>query len=115
MKRALLLSLVVVFAQACKEPPPRTVVVECMNDAGPVEQFGDDKSPEALGGATPCAKACANFAKLGCPESAKLPQGKTCVETCKSIASISSFDPDCVARAKSVDAVRKCPQVTCKQ
>lgn len=110
--------LTLLFATACCEPPPpRNVVVTCVegDDAGVVEPFEADQSPEAVGLSTPCARACKNLSTLGCPESAKLPAGKTCVETCKAIAPISSFDPECVAAAKSVAAVRKCPQVKCKQ
>lgn len=109
-------SCLTVFVAGCPvDPPPRTVVVVCNDDSGVVEQFSEDQSAEALGLSTPCAKACANLAKLGCPESAKLPGGKTCVETCKSIAPISSYDPECVAKATTVATVRKCPSVRCQE
>lgn len=105
---------------ACCEsnaPAPKTVVITCIDggDAGSVEPFEADQSPEALGVTSPCARACRNMSMLGCPESAKLPGGKTCVETCKDISTISSFSPQCVESAKTVDAVRKCPQVSCKK
>ena len=101
----------------CEPPPPKTVVVTCIEggDAGTPESFDADQSPEALSLKSPCARACANLAKLGCPESFKLPAGKTCVETCKDIAAMSSFNPACVERAKTVDEVRKCPQLSCKK
>lgn len=110
---ALLLLVTALVAGCPQEPPPRTVVVVCNDDSGVAEDFSLDRSEEALGLSTPCAKACANLSKLGCPESARLPGGKTCVETCKAIAPVSSYDPDCVIKAKSVDAVRKCPSVRC--
>ena len=96
--------------------PPKTVVLTCVDggDAGTAESFEADQSPEALARTSPCARACKNLSVLGCPESLKLPAGKTCVETCKDIAAISSFDAECVAKASSVSAVRKCPQLSCK-
>ena len=101
---------------ACCEPlPPRDAAVVCIDsgDAGTYETFEQDKSAEALGGVTPCAKACKNLSTLGCPESRKYPAGRTCVETCKAISTISSFDPVCVSSAKDVAAVRGCPQIRC--
>lgn len=102
---------------ACDPLPPRTVAVVCIDggDAGAAEPFESDPSAEAVSLSSPCARACKNLSVLGCPESVKLPAGKTCVETCKSIAAISSFDPLCVEKAKTVDAVRSCPQVACKK
>lgn len=110
-------TFVALLLAACDPPPPRTVAIVCIDggDAGSAEPFESDQSAEALGLSSPCARACKNFSILGCPESVKLPAGKTCVETCKDIAAISSFDPACVEKAKTVDAVRKCPQVTCKK
>ena len=101
----------------CEPPPPRNVAIVCIDggDAGAAEPFEADPSAEAVGLSSPCARACKNLSVLGCPESVKLPAGKTCVETCKSIAAISSFDPACVEKAKSVDEVRKCPQLACKK
>lgn len=84
-------------------------------DVGGVEEFLADKSEEAVAGLTPCAKACKRLSDLSCPESQKLPGGRTCVETCKAVASISSFSPTCVSAAKDVAAVRKCPEVRCLQ
>lgn len=101
----------------CEPPPPRTVVVTCVEggDAGAPEPFEADQSSEAVGGTTVCARSCKNLSQLGCPEAWKLPAGRTCTETCKAITSISSYDPACVEKAKDVAAVRKCPQIACKK
>ncbi len=119
--RALRLMVVAFFATflgaTCEQPPPHEVVVVCAGgeEAGVPEPFDADTSSEALGLSTVCARACKNFAVLGCPEAWKLPAGRTCVETCKAIAPISKFDPLCVEKAKDVVAVRKCPQISCKK
>lgn len=113
MTRVALVAAALAMVGCREDIPPRTVTVVCQDDSGVVEQFDQDQSTEATALASPCARACKNLAVLGCPESAKLPGGKTCVETCKSIAPISSYDPECVSKAKSVEAVRKCPAVRC--
>lgn len=115
--RHLLLSATFFAATSCCEPlPPKTIVISCPDgDAGAAEPFEADQSSEALGLSSPCARACKNLSTLGCPESVKPPAGKTCVETCKDISAISSFNPACVERAKTVDEVRKCPQLSCKK
>jgi len=104
----------------CAEPPPRTVVVAACpssEDAGvvvtPEEAFESDKSAEARGLLSPCARACSRLSVLGCPESRKPAGGRTCVETCRVIARVSSFDPKCVEAAINVETVRTCPQVRC--
>lgn len=115
--RSIFLSVAFLAATSCCEPlPPRTIVISCQDgDAGAAEPFEADRSPEALGLSSPCARACKNLSTLGCPESVKLPAGKTCVETCKDIVAMSSFNPACVEKAKTVDEVRKCPQLSCKK
>lgn len=115
--RFLWIPVLLLAATSCCEPlPPRTIVISCQDgDAGAAEPFEADQSSEALGLSSPCARACKNLSILGCPESVRLPAGKTCVETCKDIAAMSSFNPACVERAKSVDEVRKCPQLSCKK
>lgn len=54
-----------------------------------------------------CHLACANLAKLGCPESA--PSGRSCGSVC-AYASSNGFDMQlaCVAKAASADQVRAC-------
>lgn len=109
---------IAMVSSCCAEPPPRTVVVAACpsSDAAgvdPEEPFEADQSSEALGLATPCARACKQFSTLGCPESRKPLGGRTCVENCKAIQNISSFDPMCVVAATSVAAVRKCPATRC--
>lgn len=100
------------------QPMPQTVVIAACpsSDAAgiePEEPFESDQSSEALGLATPCARACKQYSVLGCPEAKKPMGGRTCVETCKAIGPISSFDAMCVVAAKDATAARKCPQVRC--
>lgn len=97
----------------CCSTPPSNVAIVCINEAGPEEDFAQDKSDEALGLKSPCALACSNLATLGCSESKKPPGGDTCVVVCKKYVEISSYNPACVSAAKSKDAVRKCPLVKC--
>lgn len=98
-------------------PPPReTVILSNCGDGGvgdADEEFALDQSSEALSLSSPCARACSRLAVLGCPESRKPPAGRTCIEVCKSVQTISSYSPACVAEAKDVEAVRKCPAVRC--
>lgn len=101
---------------ACPPPEPKNTVILCDRDAGAdisIENFEGDRSEEALALKSPCARACKQFSVLGCPESQKLPGGRSCIDTCKAIAPISLFNPECVAAATSVTAVRKCPVVRC--
>lgn len=108
--------LPLVLLGACDKPEPRTVVVVCEGDSGLTpEPFSKDTTYEASSGSTPCARACKNLSRLGCPEAWKLPGGRTCVEICKMIGPISSYDPACVEKAQDVSDVRKCPSITCKQ
>ncbi len=101
----------------CVPPPPAIVEAGKLDggvyEAGPGEPFEADQSSEALGLSTDCARACKSFSLLKCPEAAKLPGGRTCIETCKEIAAISSFDAKCVSLATTVETVRKCPKVKC--
>jgi hypothetical protein len=111
--------LVTTFACSPTPPPPPHSIVECAPvDAGPDDgllDFDADQSPEALARTSPCARACASLSLLKCPESKQRPKGMTCIEACTKLAKISSFDPECIALAKTVAAVRKCPQLTCAQ
>jgi hypothetical protein len=54
--------------------------------------------------------ACANLAKLGCPEG-----GTSCVATIQhaSSAGVTDLKPACLAAATSQDAARACGTVTC--
>lgn len=125
MKIALALSPLIAFGivsiEACCNtcPPAQNVVIACDRDAGVAdgalvdEPFEFDHSEEALGLSSPCARACKKLSDYGCPESKKPAYGRTCVETCKKIAPISSYDPECVARSKTVHEARICPQLKC--
>jgi hypothetical protein len=61
--------------------------------------------------ATPCARACARLASLGCPE-----MGAACVQTCQHlvVTNLTPFSPDCVIAAETIETVRKCPAVRCR-
>lgn len=115
---ALAISLgVASVSSCCATPPPQTIVVAACpsNETGvdPDEPFESDTSSEALGLSSPCARACKAFSDLGCPESRKPLGGLTCVQNCKNIQTMSSFDPACVIASKSVSDVRKCPATRC--
>lgn len=114
----LLTALAACTACCSANPPPReTVVLSTCGDGGldsvAEEEFSADQSPEALSLSTPCALACNRLAVLGCPESRKPPAGKSCIEICTSIQTISSYSPTCVSAAKDVASVRKCPAIRC--
>lgn len=100
-------------------PPAQTIVIACDRDGGSDaledESFEDDKSAEALALSSPCARACKQLSALGCPEAKKPVGGRTCVETCKAIAPISSYDPECVIKAKTVASARLCPALKCEK
>lgn len=116
---ALLIGAAGLGVTACCACPPvaPTSVIVCPYDGGevgPEEAFETDRSEEALALLSPCARACKSFSLLQCPESKKLPGGRSCLDSCKAILAISSFNPECVALAKTVAAVRTCPQVKCE-
>lgn len=98
--------------------PSKVVVVCANNDAAAQQPDEFDAGPSMEGAAltekTVCHEACRTLATVGCPESKKLPEGKDCETNCKDIRKISSYDPYCVARAKTKEQVRKCPQIECK-
>jgi hypothetical protein len=59
------------------------------------------------GASAPCLPACANLAKLGCPEA----DAATCYTTCTRANAQPvgpSFDVSCIASAKDIAAVRTC-------
>lgn len=113
----LLLSASLTTTGCCSNPPPReTVVLSTCGDAAidaADEEFSADQSSEALSLSSPCALACARLAVLGCPESRKPAAGRTCIEVCTSVQTISSYSPQCVSTAKDVASVRKCPAIRC--
>lgn len=96
---------------------PANVVVHCADADGgsSTEPFDAAAEGDTFGAKkSPCYRACANLAKLGCKQESEKPAGgKTCLDTCNDIKLISSFKPECVASAASQDDVRKCPQATC--
>lgn len=72
----------------------------------PAPDAQDGAPPLALGpvGAAACAPACANLARLGCPEG----QNATCEATCQHMQTIADMAPGCLADAGSVDAALAC-------
>ncbi len=113
------------FAACChtEDKPatdPSKVVVVCANSSADADQSSmdfDAGAPlegQALTEKNVCNEACRALATVGCPESKTLPEGKDCATICRDIRQISSYDPYCVARAKTKEQVRKCPKVECK-
>lgn len=113
------------LTQTPVDQPSGTQVIVCAptDDAGDEsglfpEPFEADKSEEALGLKSPCARACYAMAHLPdgvCPESVKLPGGNTCIVNCTKYAKISSFNPECIARAKTRAEMQKCPNLKCEK
>lgn len=111
----------------CEEKPPvdpSRVAVICINNDGGLsneqeaEPFDPDGAPmegAQLTKANVCSAACKVLKDNNCPEHLKLPNGRNCVDNCNYIMPISNYDPFCVARAKGVEAIRKCPYVECKK
>lgn len=111
------------FVACCHEesrPPvdPSKVVVVCANsgDAAQAPEEFDAGAPlegAALTEKNVCHEACRVLARVKCPESKTLPEGKDCETNCKDIRQISNYDPYCVARAKTKEQVRQCPKIEC--
>lgn len=82
---------------------------------------GTDGGVEPLDGvgayAVPqCASACANLARLRCPEGKGRAGEDSCYVVCKRAVSTRGridLKPECVAAAKSVSAVRACETYRC--
>lgn len=106
------LALIVPWISGCDpKPQPQTVYIVCASDGGGVDEDDDDAG--TLGAADDCALACRNLRTIGCPEGRTLEGGKGCTQICRDITPISSYDPACVKRAKTKDAVRTCPRIKC--
>lgn len=77
----------------------------CPKPTGPVAP-AKDGSVEAL--------ACFNLRSNGCPEGDPAPvPGDTCEQTLARHDARFSFDVKCIADARGVDEIRKCPNVRC--
>ena len=59
-----------------------------------------------------CAEACANLARLKCPEGLDV----SCTASCLSAqaARLTDLKPACLASADSIEAARACGTVTCQ-
>lgn len=107
-------SLAIDACAPAQECPAPTVVV----GREPPQEFPSndehDGGPEGAPRSA-CLRACANLSMLGCPESRKVSGGDSCTTTCEHLVSsgFSSLDPECIAGAKTVDAVREC-NVRCR-
>lgn len=60
--------------------------------------------------AGPCARACARFRILKCPEAEATKAGVTCEQVCENVESsgVITLDPSCVERATSCEATEQC-------
>ena len=82
-------------------PPPEPAVVEVFQDA----------STDAA--ASPCGKACASLAKLGCPEARPRP-GTSCYRGCLSMLAHQEVPTSCWAAAATVEEARACGGLRCE-
>jgi len=87
-----------------------------VTDAGPVVIVDATTPPPPPQEAAPapdptgCAAACANIAKLGCPEG-----NTSCVSACAHTqdSGVTDLKPACLAAAKTVADLQKCGTVKC--
>lgn len=68
-----------------------------------------DAAPQGEG----CAPACANLARLKCPESATNAKGMTCTEVCQRAERLRDMNTACVASAEDIDELLGCRTVRC--
>lgn len=63
-----------------------------------------------------CERACSNIKALGCPEG-EPKTGESCVMVCRhtQVTGLTDLQPECLAAARSVDDVRACHTLKCKQ
>ena len=64
-----------------------------------------------------CAAACANLKRQGCPEAERQPGEDTCYVVCRKAQETGKIDfkPQCIADAKSIEAVKACGTYRCKR
>lgn len=74
----------------------------------------DIRSPEPVwevaSGASNCDRACVGMTVLACPEGSPTERGTSCVAMCERLSAsrVSSFKPDCAAKARSREQMRSC-------
>jgi hypothetical protein len=96
-----------------KKCPPCNCQQDAAAEASPTIK---DAAPEVTvvdsGPATPCTRACANLAAHGCQD-----MGPNCVQTCEHLTTnkLVPFSPECVFGATTIQSLRKCPVISCKQ
>lgn len=102
---AIALALIIYALGACEPKPPPPVPAP-MLDAGWV--FEDAGTLEEA--------ACQNLRRLGCPEGDGVAGGRSCEETFLMEANrvFVNFRPECIAAASSVEQVRACQTVRCR-
>lgn len=88
--------------------PPGAIVPWAPDDAG--LEGGNAES----GVRSACAKACATFAKLGCPEARATDHGVSCVAVCVRGDALRKAPASCWAGAVTVEALRACGGVRCE-
>jgi hypothetical protein len=73
--------------------------------------LGSTEEPD--GAKSPCAKACSNLDKLGCPEGKNV----NCYSVCAHVqtTNLITLDPVCLGNAKSIVEVKACGGVSCAQ
>ena len=117
MKQSLtLLGLLLVWV-ACRDA---NSPVDVQSDGG-----GSDASAEPVGDGglmlpddsveARCGNACAQLARLGCPEAQPNPGGDSCVTICikVEVSKKMTMKPDCIAKAQSVKELSTCGTVRC--
>lgn len=63
---------------------------------------------EVDSGSAPYQRACANLARLGCPEASPGDAGLSCAQTLARAASLAEVPTACLSTASTVDAARAC-------
>lgn len=106
---ALSLVLVALLPGCCTAPSACTPLPTAYEDA--------KAEDEAAGVQTPCGRACSQLRTLGCSEGFQPKGGDTCYRTCSNDAATGapSLPVQCVIKAKTVDAVRKCQGIACEK
>ena len=105
----------------CACPAPRPVVPPPDADAAgpepapaPPPEPAPEAGPPGPPGQEACELACANLARLGCPEAAPDAGALTCVPVCvHTVGTPFNVNPDCVREAGDVVSVRACGTVKC--
>lgn len=88
--------------------------VSCVAIAPSPAHHLPDTGFAAAGGApdvtSPCARACAALARMGCAEAQPTTNGAPCAAVCENAeqSGVVSFNPECVASAESCSIAAHC-------